>query len=53
MGVKDALRVLADGGRTTADGAVHYECRYCSRNLTVDHEECPDCGGEIAAYDLE
>jgi rRNA maturation endonuclease Nob1 len=53
MGVRDALRVFADGGRSTVDGAVHYECRHCSRNLTADHGECPDCGGEVAVYELE
>jgi rRNA maturation endonuclease Nob1 len=53
MGVRDALRAFTDGSGTAVDGAVHYECRRCSRNLTVDHERCPDCGGEVAAYELE
>jgi rRNA maturation endonuclease Nob1 len=54
MGVRDALQALADGGtRRTVDGPVHYECRHCSRNLTADDKECPDCGGTVAIYELE
>jgi len=47
MRARNRFRILTDGG------AVHYECRRCSRNLSADHEECPDCGGPVASYDLE
>jgi len=47
MLVRNGLRILTDGG------AVHYECRHCSRNLSAADEECPDCGGPVASYDLE
>lgn len=48
MGVFDRL---TDGGERSDDD-VHYECRECGTNLSGETVECPDCGGDVAAYDL-
>ncbi|MES3516557.1 MAG: hypothetical protein PPP58_02720 [Natronomonas sp.] len=30
----------------------HYECRRCGGNVDETCEECPDCGGDVVAYEL-
>jgi rubrerythrin len=48
MGVFD--RLTGDGERSDAD--VHHECRECGRTLSREATECPDCGGDVATYEL-
>lgn len=48
MGVFD--RLTGDGERSDAD--VHHECRECGRTLSGEATECPDCGGDVATYEL-
>lgn len=53
VGVRDVIPILTDGGSERASvSEQHVECRDCGSNLTVDTEQCPDCGGDIAVYDL-
>lgn len=46
MGVRDVL-LATDGGQR-----VHHECRDCGANLDDSVDQCPECGGEVASYDL-
>jgi rubrerythrin len=46
------VRELFTGFTSGSDEGVHYECRECGRNLTRTAGVCPDCGGEVAAYEL-
>jgi ribosomal protein L37E len=53
MGVRDVLPILAsDGGGSATDERTHVECRDCGTNLAADAERCPNCGGDVAVYDL-
>jgi hypothetical protein len=53
MSVRQLLPIMTDGGTDPANAPRrHAECRDCGLNLTVDTDECPDCGGEIAVYDV-
>jgi len=45
--LKAVVRVLAGG-----ENRYHYECRDCGKNLDADLDECPRCGGSVAAYEL-
>jgi rubrerythrin len=48
MGIRDALpNLLGDGSPLR-----HVECRECGTNLTAEIEECPECGGRVAVYEL-
>jgi len=50
MGVRDYIPLA--GGRGTDDSRVHRECRECGRNLRGGRDDCPDCGGTAAVYEL-
>ncbi len=53
MGVRDLLLIRTDGGSSrTEKPNTHVECRQCGKNLTTDASHCPDCGGDVAVYDL-
>jgi rubrerythrin len=48
MGVEKIFQRVTDGGRPQR----HHECRVCGQNLDGDAAQCPDCGGEVAVYEL-
>lgn len=53
MGVRKLFPGLTDGGDGPTDSPeTHVECRDCGRNLTADADGCPDCGGDVAVYEL-
>jgi rRNA maturation endonuclease Nob1 len=52
MGVRDVLPAIPDGGNASAAPETHVECRSCGSNLSAEVDECPDCGGEVAVYEL-
>ena len=53
MSVRDYLSNLTSGGSGLANTADrHVECRKCGSNLAADADECHDCGGDIAVYEL-
>lgn len=33
-------------------GERHFECRSCGTNLSKGDTECPECGGDVAEYNL-
>lgn len=51
MHAMQVFRLLTDGGNRTQRDK-HYECRDCGANLSVDADECSECGGEVAVYTL-
>jgi hypothetical protein len=48
MRVRDVLPGVSSG----TEPARHIECRECGANLTTDAEECPNCAGGVAVYEL-
>ena len=42
--------LLAGGGGHRERTDTYYECRRHGRPLTADADECPECGGGVAAY---
>lgn len=45
--------MLARWGDSSTASETHVECRSCGTNVTGSPTECPDCGGDIAVYELE
>jgi hypothetical protein len=53
MSVRDVFFALATGsGDPSSADYTHVECRDCGTNLPGGTEQCPNCGGEIAVYEL-